>query len=431
MSSSSARALEESIRNRILDGKLATGDRIAPARQLAEQYGVSYFTVLRRIHKLCEEGYLECQHGSGIFVRSRATVRIGAVTGLHLSNAFMNLLHLYKESTLSPNVANVTIEEFPYNEHETVEAVADRVAKFDIVFLSDFVVTHGFPLSRLAPLDRLMDLTEEERQDYYPGMREFFSADGALRLLPLAVSPMVLFYNRSLLRKAGLLEMLREIRSFGDLVPVHQRVRAAAGGSIEGMTFGFDYKRFALLLRALSSQSPSVPPAFQDPAIRDCLRRLKALLRQMDINRPEPDAQAARERFLRGETWALIDLTSFWREIRRRADFAPDILPLPVAQTELWCSGVAVTPDGSMKRGVRDVLRFFKSRHALEIIGREGGLVPARRSAAEAACATAEADGEESFKFLPAAAASGFLPQASDLGLGRICQSALDAWDLL
>lgn len=49
-------------------GKLRTGARLPPERELAEDYGVSYMTVRRAMKELRERGVIVSVHGKGTFV---------------------------------------------------------------------------------------------------------------------------------------------------------------------------------------------------------------------------------------------------------------------------------------------------------------------------------------------------------------------------
>jgi GntR family transcriptional regulator / MocR family aminotransferase len=76
------------IREAVLDGRLATGDRLPPTRELARRLAVSRGTVTAAYERLVAEGFLDSRRGSGTFVsravesrpRTPRRVRGGAVT---------------------------------------------------------------------------------------------------------------------------------------------------------------------------------------------------------------------------------------------------------------------------------------------------------------------------------------------------------------
>lgn len=67
--------LAGSIRRALAEGTLAPGDRIPPAKELAEQLDVNPNTVLRALRGLRDEGVLEFRRGRGIRVAETADVR--------------------------------------------------------------------------------------------------------------------------------------------------------------------------------------------------------------------------------------------------------------------------------------------------------------------------------------------------------------------
>ncbi|MDP4506201.1 GntR family transcriptional regulator [Nonomuraea turcica] len=70
-----ARPLHEqvagAIRRAIGDGSYAPGDRLPPARDLAQALGINPNTVLRALRDLRDEGLLEFRRGRGVSVAGR------------------------------------------------------------------------------------------------------------------------------------------------------------------------------------------------------------------------------------------------------------------------------------------------------------------------------------------------------------------------
>ncbi|MER5938260.1 GntR family transcriptional regulator [Streptomyces sp. NPDC001928] len=63
------------IRHAIAEGECGPGDRLPPARDLAEALGVNANTVLRSLRALRDEGVLEFRRGRGVTVADGADQR--------------------------------------------------------------------------------------------------------------------------------------------------------------------------------------------------------------------------------------------------------------------------------------------------------------------------------------------------------------------
>lgn len=62
--------IAEDIKKKIVDGELKPGDRISGEYELADEYGVSRFTVREAMKKLASTGLVDIKHGIGMFVNA-------------------------------------------------------------------------------------------------------------------------------------------------------------------------------------------------------------------------------------------------------------------------------------------------------------------------------------------------------------------------
>ncbi len=68
------------LRRAIASGDPGPGDKLPPARQLAEGLGVNVHTLLRALKTLQDEGLLEVRRGRGTLVTNQAPQRINMVS---------------------------------------------------------------------------------------------------------------------------------------------------------------------------------------------------------------------------------------------------------------------------------------------------------------------------------------------------------------
>ena len=71
--------LFEQLREAIVSGRLAAGDRLPPTREVADQIAVSRSTVTTVYGRLAAEGYIEGRAGAGSFVSAAASVSFGQI----------------------------------------------------------------------------------------------------------------------------------------------------------------------------------------------------------------------------------------------------------------------------------------------------------------------------------------------------------------
>lgn len=83
--------VEDAIRQQIAVGQLIEGQKLPPLRQLSEDLGVAYVTVVRGVQNLVAEGSLEAFPRRGTFV-ARARVRQAQTTGLLSAYSYNRLI---------------------------------------------------------------------------------------------------------------------------------------------------------------------------------------------------------------------------------------------------------------------------------------------------------------------------------------------------
>src|SRR5262245_37445381 len=84
--------LENLLREKILSGVFAPGDRIPTESDLIRQYGVSRITVRQALSALAGEGLIERRQGRGTFVTERKTKRRVFEGQIHLTGSLDEII---------------------------------------------------------------------------------------------------------------------------------------------------------------------------------------------------------------------------------------------------------------------------------------------------------------------------------------------------
>lgn len=81
-SRSLADQLESQVRSAVAEGALSAGDRLPPARELAESLDINMHTVLRAYAALRDDGLIQMRRGRGAWVSESAGPGLVRVTAL-------------------------------------------------------------------------------------------------------------------------------------------------------------------------------------------------------------------------------------------------------------------------------------------------------------------------------------------------------------
>lgn len=108
-----AQQLMEQIRQRVLGGELAAGERLPPTRGLADELVIARNTIIQVYEQLVAEGYLESRMGSGTFVADLKAARPARQPARHSNGAVNVQLMGSRSNMISFNAGNPDAQVFP------------------------------------------------------------------------------------------------------------------------------------------------------------------------------------------------------------------------------------------------------------------------------------------------------------------------------
>jgi len=142
--------IKEELAKRITSGIYLVGDQLPTCRALASDWNVSYVTASKAIKQLAEEGYVDLNHGQGIFVRWRSD-------GVFPSE---RKVRIFAPNTHHPNIRMFTdiaarkLEELNWQ----VEVITTGLLKDIIELVHDqscYSLMFGFQLTRYNDISAL------------------------------------------------------------------------------------------------------------------------------------------------------------------------------------------------------------------------------------------------------------------------------------
>jgi multiple sugar transport system substrate-binding protein len=252
----------------------------------------------------------------------------------------------------------------------------------------DVVTLNGWNFREIVENDAL-DLFEPQTASAgsYPYLNQVFSHEGKLYVHPLIFSPVILCYNKTMLRELGISEP-DSSWSWEQLLNTARRIKQ------ERDIFGFyahiaSANRFtiALLQRNYRFACESRGHLYEDPVLWDCLGKFRDMIYSQGLFPAflsENDADA--EKLFAQRKAAMIMTTYFGLKHLKHVDFEYDLAPLPYehqARTLLLVTGLAVSRFSRQKEAAKLFIDFMNAEESQLYIRQQTLSIPAHKASAE------------------------------------------------
>jgi multiple sugar transport system substrate-binding protein len=300
--------------------------------------------------------------------------------------AYQQVLRVFQERNPGIQVEYINI---PSNEYlAKITAMMAAGSPPDVFFINNIDFPGLASRGVLKPLDPFIQRDKYPTGDIFPGILKAFQWEGAQYGLPRDVSNLVVFYNRNLLRKAGLPDPKPDW-TWDDFLRYAKALTVEKDG--KRVQWGVSFQTFYLFWEPWVW---SAGGRFYSPDHSKFLLNsppsVEGLQFYLDLrykHHVAPTPEEAQDRgaftmFLNGQTGMIVD--GRWRvpTLKARAKFDFDVVPFPRGK-----AGSIVDIDGSgwvMAAGTRNpeaawkLLSFLAGPEASQIFTKTGLIIPAR-----------------------------------------------------
>jgi len=300
--------------------------------------------------------------------------------------AYQQVLRVFQEKNPGIQVEYINI---PSNEYlAKITAMMAAGSPPDVFFINNIDFPGLASRGVLKPLDPFIQRDKYPTGDIFPGILKAFQWGGAQYGLPRDVSNLVVFYNRNLLRKAGLPDPKPDW-TWDDFLRYAKALTVEKDG--KRVQWGVSFQTFYLFWEPWVW---SAGGRFYSPDHSKFLLNsppsVEGLQFYLDLrykHHVAPTPEEAQDRgaftmFLNGQTGMIVD--GRWRvpTLKARAKFDFDVVPFPRGK-----AGSIVDIDGSgwvMAAGTRNpeaawkLLSFLAGPEASQIFTKTGLIIPAR-----------------------------------------------------
>ena len=300
--------------------------------------------------------------------------------------AYQQVLRVFQEKNPGIQVEYINI---PSNEYlAKITAMMAAGSPPDVFFINNIDFPGLASRGVLRPLDPFIQRDKYPTGDIFPGILKAFQWEGAQYGLPRDVSNLVVFYNRNLLRKAGLPDPKPDW-TWDDFLRYAKALTVEKDG--KRVQWGVSFQTFYLFWEPwVWSAGGRFYSPDHSKFLLNSPSSLEGLQFYLDLrykHHVAPTPEEAQDRgpftmFLNGQTGMIVD--GRWRvpTLKARAKFDFDVVPFPRGK-----AGSIVDIDGSgwvMAAGTRNpeaawkLLSFLAGPDASQIFTKTGLIIPAR-----------------------------------------------------
>ncbi|MCD7032964.1 extracellular solute-binding protein [Metabacillus sp. GX 13764] len=382
------------LKDEILSGRMKEGDFLLPENALSKKYDISRVSIRKGLAELVENGYIEKIPGKGNKVVFSATAHVTEIKLAWFSSSYEleSVRKILKAFHKEHPYIRVTFDVLP--EAEYVSQISHNIKQNsgpDLFMVSDSQFREMKEDGSLEHLEAYQsaNLTEENS---YRKVFELFSHQGAAYAVPFIFSPVVICYNKRILRQAGIQE-LSELKNWEELLFAAKKMtKVSEDGTVEhyGFCFSSSYHRwpvFVLQNNGKLMASNRSRSAVADPEARAALEFCTDLMYKHRVSPifAHGSDHLAEDIFKKGKAGMILTTYYYLNEFRDM-DLEWDIMPAPAEERKaalLIGGGLAINKNTPHRGAVQSLVDYMVSEKAQSIVKQNGCTIPVLRKAAE------------------------------------------------
>jgi multiple sugar transport system substrate-binding protein len=282
----------------------------------------------------------------------------------------------------------------PYDTHEqAVEALAKQEAAGNPpdAFLADLDDVPG--LVETKAVRQLDELLGERHVDFGDGYQrnslEAFSSDDALQCMPVDVSPLVVYYNTSLVQLSALTtpdQRPISAETGWNLEQFALAARQATRPGVRGVYVAPDLEQVAPFVwsgggHVVDDLDEPTELTLSDSTSASALEKLLEVVRnpQITFNQAQLAKRSALQRFKTGSLAMMLGYRDLTPQLRAQENLSFDVMPLPRIGTKATTgrsSGLCLSSASKHPEKTADFLAYAVSDDATALLASTGYVVP-------------------------------------------------------
>ena len=256
--------------------------------------------------------------------------------------------------------------------------IASKTAP-DIYYLDVSLATKFMDEGLIDPIDKYLDKTD--MNDFFPNLLAGYQKDGKTYGIPKDYNPLVLFYNKNMLDKAG----VKPPTTWDELKNVAAKT---TNNGVIGLTLENDPQRFgAFILQNGGKINDGNSPAFNTPETAQALdfyysfarNKTGATFKDMGVDWAGPALAQKKSAMIMAGGWVIPFM----------AQNAPDVkygmVPLPKGKQYgnlLFTVAYVLNKDSKHKDQAMEVSKYLTGKDGLKLVADSGLAIPSRQSMA-------------------------------------------------